>query len=105
MKQQCTIAPLASEDSRGKPTYGAAVTYRCRLVRKETEVVDSKGRILKSGHTLYLASADLILTDAQLTLSTGDTGSTEATAINPPILGSDTYPDESGPVYTAVRLK
>ena len=105
MRQLCTIAPRAGEDSRGKPTYGAAVNYRCRMVRKEVETVDAKGRIMTSGHTLYLASADLILPDAQLVLSTADVGSTEATATSPPIIWSDTYPDERGPVYTAVRLK
>ena len=106
MRQSCTVAPLSTEDSRGAPTYGAAVTYRCRLVGKKREIVNSAGRIMISGQTVYLASGDLVLEDAKVTLSTGDVGSTEETAMSPPIFGVGTYPDETGlNVYTALFLK
>lgn len=96
MRQTATVAARTGQDSFGVPTYGMATSYRCRLVGKRRLVINVQGQQVVSGQTLYLMSGDNIQPDARVTLSTGDVGSTESWALQPKILSTGRYPDETG---------
>jgi hypothetical protein len=105
MRQRCTIRPRTGQDVNGKPTYGDPVSYKCRIAGKRQRVWDQDDREVFSSKTIYLYSGDPVLQDAKVTLSTADVGSTESWAINPPIIATGQYPDESGTnVYTQIWL-
>lgn len=105
MRQRIRIAARTGQDVNGKPTYGTPKEYMGRIVGRRRKVWDAQGREMVSGQTAYLATADVILPDAKVTLSTGDVASTETWALNPPIIDTGTYPDERGAnVYTALFL-
>ena len=106
MRQTLTIADASTMDAFANLTFGSPTTYRCRLVGKTKLVRNSEGREVVSSQHAILASGVMVLPNAQVTLSTGDVGSTEPWAINPPIMSTARYPDETGRnVYTAVFLK
>jgi hypothetical protein len=102
MRQTATVAPRSGQDGYAEPTYGAAVSYRCRLVGKRKLVLTAEGRQVVSTQTLYLMSDAAIDPESQVTLSTGDVGSTERHAINPPILGVGRYPADDGGFHHTV---
>ena len=102
MRQVITVAPRSGQDSFGVPTYGTAVTYRCRLVGKRRQVLNAAGQMVVSDQTAYLFSADNVLPDAQVTLSTADVGSTESFDINPKLLAVERRFDEEGPHHVVL---
>jgi hypothetical protein len=69
MRQFLTVEPRTGQDLYNKPTFGAPVTYRCRLVSKRQQVLAADG----------------------ITLRSEDVGSTESYAIQPPILATARY--------------
>lgn len=102
MNQTVSIAAPSSADVYGERSYGSAVSYRCRLVGKRTLVRDTSGREVVSKQTLYLMTPNVIDPESLITLSTGDVGSTEGHAINPPILSVGRYPDDAGGFHHSV---
>ena len=104
MRQQLTIQPPSTRSGYGELTYGTAVTYKCRLVGKRRQVLNTLGQEVTSMWTAYLYSADIVDPQSKVTLSTGDVGSTEAFAITPPIKSVATYPDEIGHHHTVLFL-
>jgi len=105
MRQRIKIAARTGQDVNGKPTYGTATEYMGRISGRRRKVWTAQGREVVSRQTAYLATATVILPDAQVTLSTADVASTETWAINPSIVDTGTYPDETGRnVYTALFL-
>lgn len=105
MTQTVTIAPpSATFDSYGARTYGTPVSYPCRIVGKRTKVTDLHGDEVVSQQTVYLGTEQPIDPEAQVTISTGDAGSTEETAIHPQVLATGRYPDEAGAHHSVVYL-
>jgi hypothetical protein len=104
MRQTVTVEPVSGRDLFGNKTYGAALTYRCRLVGKRKLVIDEAGKEVLSRQTVYLATADAIDPESRVTLSTADVGSTAATAINPPIVSTARFPDETGWHHAVIYL-
>ena len=96
MRQTISIAPLSSRDAYGKPTYGSATSYRCRLVGKRTRVLNAQGQEVISNWTAYVMADVAIQPDVQVTLSTADVASTEAYAITPQLLSVGRYPANDG---------
>lgn len=96
MRQTVTVEPRTGQDRYNNPTYGAASTYRCRIVGKRRLVVNALGQTVVSEQTVYLGTANAVEPTSRVTLSTGDTGSTEAGALQPSILATGRYPDERG---------
>lgn len=104
MTQALTVAPVASRDRFGNKTYGAAVTYRCRIVGKRRVVRNAQGNEVVSEQTVYLMTPNAVDPEGLVTLSTGDTGSTEASALSPPIIASARYPDQGGAHHSVLFL-
>lgn len=106
LRQTVSIAPMTGRDVQGKPTYGSATSYRCRLVGERRQVLDAQGQQVMSRQTVYLMTNAIVHPEDRITLSTADIGSTESWAITPPILASSRYPDNSGGFHhTVVFLK
>ena len=104
MSSQVQIAARTGQDAYGKPTYGAATTYAAHLFRKPRMVFTAEGQQVVSSQTLYVNTTDPILTSAQVTLSTGDIGSTQDSILHPPISVVDTRFDESGKHHVVIML-
>ncbi len=107
MRQDVTIAARTGQDVNSMPTYETpAIAYKARLVGKRRRVWDANGNEVISSQTVYLNSGVNILPDAQVTLSTGDVGSTESHLLTPPIVATGRYPGKRGRyVYTALFLR
>lgn len=104
MKQRVTIKPFAGYDSFGKPTYGTAVIYQCALIGEMKVVRNDAGQEVPSKQTAYLMSNAAVRPEDQITLSTGDVGSTQSYAINPRILSVGRFPFLSGQFLTCVYM-
>jgi hypothetical protein len=104
MRQTVTIAPWESYDDWGEPTYGTAQTYRCAVVGEMKMVRSATGQEAPSRQTIYLMSNAAIRPEDQITLSTGDVGSTESYAINPRILSVGRFPFLRGQYHSVVYL-
>lgn len=104
MRQAVSIAPFSAADAYGQPSYGSAASYRARVVGRVRFVRDAQGQEVVSTHTVYLASNPGVTVKDQLTLSTGDAGSTENTVRKPAILSVGTFPDERGRFCTILYL-
>lgn len=103
--QTVSIEAVTGRDRYANKTYGTAVTYYARVVGKRKQVLDAQGQQVVSSQTCYLYTADNILPDARVTLSTADVGSTESWAINPPILATGRFPDEQGQHHSVLYLR
>lgn len=95
MGQTIKIAPFTGRDGYGNLTYGTDVVYRGRLVGKRRLVRNDQGEQVLSTQTIYLGSNVNVSTKDRVTLSTGDTGSTEPALLTPPILEVGRFPDDS----------
>ena len=105
MSSTALVAPKTGADGYGKPTYGTAVRYDAHLSRKPQMVLTAQGQQVLSNQSLHLATADPIQATAQVTLSTGDVGSTEAIYLTPLIYAVERRFDEGGPHHVILRLK
>jgi hypothetical protein len=104
MTQTVTVAPLVSRDGYGKPTYGTAVSYRCRLVGSRKQVVDGAGRQVTSMWTAYLMSNAVIDPLSLVTLTTGDVGSTDPVLTMPVVKAVSRYAGTNGWHHTVLHL-
>lgn len=104
LRQSVTIAPRSSIDGYGEITYGAAVTYRARVAGQRKLVRGPTGEEVLSTHRVWLSSAAVVGAQDRITLSTGDVGSTETGALQPPILEVYVYADETGRKVTVLDL-
>jgi hypothetical protein len=71
LTQTITVEPFASEDARGKPSYGAPTSYRCRRVDRTTVVRTTDGREIVSRGFLIVAPPATIGEKDRLTLDNG----------------------------------
>lgn len=104
MRQRVAIAPNTGFDGFGQPTFGADVTYQSAVVGDMKMIRDANGQQVPSKQTIYLMSAAAIRPEDRVTLSTGDAGSTQSFAINPPILAVSRFPFVNGQFATVVYL-
>lgn len=104
MTQRVSIAPRASDDVYGQASYGAAVSYQCAVVGEQRMVQTDNGREVPSSQSVYLMSNAPIRPEDQITLSTGDAGSTESFALHPRIVAVSRYPFLSGQFVTCLAL-
>lgn len=103
MRQTISIAPMTGRDVYSKPVYSTSPTsVRCRLVGKRQMVRNDQNQDVVSHWTAYLMTDQSFGTDAQVTLSTGDVGSTADRDIHPPILSVGRYPANDGGYHHTV---
>jgi hypothetical protein len=105
MSSTVTVEAATGRDGYGKPTYGAATSYRAHVQGKRTLVRDALGQEVVSSQSVYLATGDPIQPTDRVTLSTADVGSTEGFALSPPILAVERRFDGNGPHHTVLRLR
>lgn len=99
-----TYEPRTATDAYGDATFGTATTYRARVVGEQKKILSFTGAEVVSAQTVYLAAAIVVQPSDRVTLSTGLVGSTEATAIRPPILGAKRIPDQNGTHHVCLYL-
>lgn len=104
MSSTVTVEARTDDDTSGYPTpqYAAGVAYRAHLSRKRRLVRTLGGEQVVSDMAVYLATSDAVEPTARLTLSTGDVGSTEATALQPAIVAVERHFDAAGPHHTVL---
>lgn len=105
MRQSVSVAPFQSYDAYGSASYGSTVEYEAAVVGKSEKVLDQHGQEVLSRQTIYLKSDAALRPEDQITLSTGDVGSTESYAINPTILSIGRFPFGGSQGCTVVYLK
>lgn len=104
MSSTLTVAPLTGRSADGSGVYGAPVTYRAHLARRPRLVMTAQQVQVVSSLQAFLDAAPAILPTAQVTLSTGDVGSTQPTALHPPILAVEQRFDQTGPHSTVLSM-
>jgi len=105
MRQRVSVAPFQSYDAYGDASYGSAVVYSAAVVGKSEKVIGADGQEVLSRQTVYLKSDAPLRPEDQITLSTGDVGSTESYAITPTILSIGRFPFGGSQGCTVVYLK
>lgn len=91
-----TLAPYASQNQYGEPTYGAVVSYKARVQGKMRMVRDSLGVERVSSVTCYVATTASIGPKDRLTLPSG------WTPASPPILSVQRQSDEGGDHHVVI---
>ena len=99
-----TYKVFTGRDSYGDPSYAASVSYRARVVGRQETIRGFSGLEVVAEHTVYLGAAITAEPEDQITLSTGIVGSTQATALSPPILGATRTSDRSGVHHAVLYL-
>jgi hypothetical protein len=105
MASTCTVAVRTGTNSFGQPTYGTAVTYKCHISRKKRMISNAAGEQIDAGQTIYLNTNAMFEPTAQVTLTTGDVGSTQSHAINPRIVSVERLFDQTGPHHTVLYME
>lgn len=93
MPHTVNIAAYASRDSFGKPSYGANVAYRARVVYKNIHIRASDGSEKVARGVVYLGSAVVVSPEDRVTLPDSTT---------PPVLSCDNYADDVGAHHTQI---
>ena len=95
MIQSVTYRPVASRDVYGKPSYGASVSYRARVVHKTLRTSNQfSGQDWVGNGIIYLgAYITTIDPDDEWTLPDGS---------KPQVVRLENYPDEVGNYYSQV---
>ena len=104
MRDTITHEPMTGRDAFGDFTYGAATTYRARIVGEQKLIRGFAGNEVVARQTVYIGAAIVVQPEDQITLSTGFVNSTDDSAIHPPILGADRFPDEMGTHHARLYL-
>lgn len=102
MSSTVLVAARLGTDDYAKPNYDTAVAYKAHLSRKAQLVRTQDGQQVQSLLSAHLNSSVVILPTAQVTLSTADVGSTEATLTHPTIVAVDRRYDQGGPHHTVL---
>lgn len=104
MSSTVSVQERTGMDGYGKPTFGAASSYRAHLARKRQLVRDAVGQEVVSNQAVYLETTVNIQPTAKVTLSTGDVGSTESFALSPSIVAVERRFDQNGPHHVVLYL-
>lgn len=92
------------KDSYGEITFGAAKTYRARIIGEQKIVTSFQGVEVTSNQTVYVAGVIVAQPEDQITLSTGIVNSTQDSAIHPIMLGAKRIPDQFGTHHSTLYL-
>jgi hypothetical protein len=98
MTDTITIEPFSSRDGYGTASYGAAVTYACRVDGLQKQVVDATGVERISTAKIYLMGTPAIGPTDRLTLPASFTPQ------QPPILSVNPLTDESGAHHLEITV-
>ncbi len=93
-----TVEPLVSRDGYGTPTYGAAVSYQCRVSGNEIQVADVSGVVRATKATIYIMGNPTINPADRLTMPAGFFPQ------QPPMIGVNTLSDENGPHHVEILV-
>lgn len=96
MPDSVTYEARTGTDGYGDPTWGTAATYKARVVGEQKLIRGFSGLEVLAAQTVYLGAAIVVQPTDRITLSTGIVASTQATAMQPPILGAKRLPDQGG---------
>lgn len=105
MSSVVAVEPRTGLDRYAQPAYGAAVAYRAHLSRKRRLVRNAAGQEVVSGQAVYLMTNADIQPTARVTLSSGDVGSTEATALQPVLVAVERRFDGAGPHHVVLYME
>lgn len=100
MAETITIEPVASRDDFNKPTYGAAVSYRCHISESSEQVVTVDGRQFVNATVIWAAPHAVsgfpsVSPDCRVTLPDGS---------QPPIRSFAIVHDEEGANHMKITL-
>ena len=98
LNQTIIIEPYASQDVYGEPSYGAAVSYDCRIELKNRMVRDALGQERVSRGRIYVNTQTVVSTKDRLTLPSGYSPS------NPEILSVYPVQGESGTDHIVISI-
>lgn len=104
MHQSVLVAAASTYGQDGARSYGSDVQYQCAVIGEGKLTLGANGQQVVSRQSVYLMSNAAIRPEDRITLSTGDVGSTESYAIQPPILAVERYPFTQGQYCTVLRL-
>jgi len=93
MTDTITWQQLSSYNSHGQPTFGTAVTIKCRIVDKERLTRKLDGQEMVSKTTIYCDGYHGIDANDKIILPSGEI---------PIIIRINTYPDEAGNRYEEI---
>lgn len=93
MNDTVTVEPWTGQDAYAKPSFGAAVQYKGRVVSRIRMVRAFDGQEKVSSRTVWLAGDLKVDPRDRLTLPDGT---------QPPILSVNAFPDETGPHHRMV---
>jgi hypothetical protein len=99
-----TYESRTGTDGYGDPTYGTSQTIKARVVGEQKLIRGFSGAEVLAAQTVYLGSAIIVQPTDRITLSTSIVSSTQATALQPPILGAKRIPDQGGAHSSVVYL-
>ena len=94
-----TLEPYASSTIAGKPSYGAPVTYKARIMMKDVGVRTLEGTVVVGRGKVYLPQVVAATVRDRLTIPVDIPGGT-----NPPILSVSVTDDEYGGSYTTLVI-
>jgi hypothetical protein len=94
MPATVVIAPTTGRDDFGKPSYGAGVSYKGRVVYKNIKVASRvTGEDVVASGFIVLSGLPVLHIDDRVTLEDGTT---------PLMHAWDQIPDEDGPLYSKI---
>lgn len=82
-----------SVDGYGKPTYGSAVNYQCRISERAVKVRDAQGEEIVADGSVLLGGHPVIPPDSKITLPDSST---------PVMIAINRAYDENGPHHTRI---
>lgn len=97
LAQEVSIEPYAGRDAYGKPSYGAAVTYRARVSGRARRIVNAEG-----DDTVSMLQVHFGTVTAPPTVRDRVTLPSPYQPTNPPILSVGCSPDEDGTLIVTV---
>jgi hypothetical protein len=104
MPDSITYEPRTGTDGYGDPTYGTSQIIKARVVGEQKLIRGFNGTEVLAAQTVYLGAVVVVQPTDRITLSTGIVSSTQASAIQPPILGAKRIPDQGGAHSIVVYL-
>lgn len=92
MATTVTVERIASRDTYGKVTYGAATSYVARVSLVQRNVIGPEGQMVVAKGRAWLDTVDPFTVNDRVTLADGSI---------PILLAVDLVDDENGPAYTS----
>ena len=93
-----TIEPFTARDGYGDATYGAAVSYACRVMTDQQQVTTVQGEQVVSRGKIYIMGNPVIDGNDRITLPAGNV------PLQPPIIRVDVMTDELGPHHVEITV-